>query len=53
MLEQAIAQVNAVFGRHNIYLGVDDRGRYSCHKVNLIFIYFDTNYCVVCLQNQI
>ena len=47
MLEQCIAQVNEVFSKHNVFVGVDDRGRYSCHKVNLVFVYFDAKYCVV------
>jgi len=53
MLEQAIAQVNGVFSKHNIFLGVDDRGRYSCHKVNLVFVYFDAKYCVKFLQDML
>ncbi|KAJ6223248.1 hypothetical protein RDWZM_001793 [Blomia tropicalis] len=53
MLEQCVAQVNAVFSRHNIFMGVDDRGRYSCHKINLVFIYFDAKYCVKYLQDML
>lgn len=47
MLEEAIAQVNAVLSKHNVFLGLDDRGRYSCHKVELVFVYFDAKYCIV------
>lgn len=51
MLEECIAQVNTIFGRHNIFLGIDDRGHFSCHKINLIFVYFDTKYCIVSMRN--
>lgn len=46
-LERCIGQINRHLMRHKIILGLDDRGRISCHKVNLCFIYFDTNDCVV------
>ena len=46
-LERCVALVNRVFSKHNILVGVDDRGRLSCHKVNLCFIYFKTQDCVV------
>lgn len=42
-----MAQVNKHLLRHKILLGLDDRGKISCHKVNLCFIYFDTTDCVV------
>ncbi|XP_071577493.1 uncharacterized protein [Temnothorax nylanderi] len=38
---------------HKILLGLDDRGKISCHKVNLCFIYFDTTDCVKKLQEVI
>ncbi|KAH9421181.1 hypothetical protein DERP_010122 [Dermatophagoides pteronyssinus] len=53
MLEECIAQVNTIFGRHNIFLGIDDRGHFSCHKINLIFVYFDTKYCIKFLQDML
>lgn len=46
-LEKCMAQVNKHLLRHKILLGLDDRGKISCHKVNLCFIYFDTTDCVV------
>jgi hypothetical protein len=42
-----MAQVNKHLLRHKIILGLDDRGKLSCHKVNLCFIYFDTVDCIV------
>ncbi|XP_012539945.1 uncharacterized protein LOC105838730 isoform X4 [Monomorium pharaonis] len=38
---------------HKILLGLDDRGKISCHKVNLCFIYFDTTDCIKKLQEVI
>jgi hypothetical protein len=46
-LERCMAQVNRHLLRHKIILGLDDRGKLSCHKVNLCFIYFDTMECIV------
>lgn len=46
-LEKCMAQVNKHLLRHKILLGLDDRGKISCHKVNLCFIYFDTTDCIV------
>ena len=36
--------------KHNLLIGVDDRGHLSCHKINLYFIYFDTSDCVTFLN---
>ncbi|KAG0712340.1 Transmembrane protein 268 [Chionoecetes opilio] len=49
-LEQCLAEINVQLLRHKIILGLDDRGKLSCHKVNLCFIYFDTHDCVHKLQ---
>ena len=46
-LEKAVARANQTLVRHRIILGVDDRGKLSCHKTNLCFIYFDTADCIV------
>nr|CAD7202694.1 unnamed protein product [Timema douglasi] len=48
-----MAQVNKHLLRHSIILGLDDRGKLSCHKVNLCFIYFDTADCIKKLQEVI
>ena len=42
-----MAKANQLLIRHNIILGVDDRGKLSCQKTHLCFIYFDTSDCVV------
>ena len=34
-------------------MGVDDRGKLSCHKVNLVFIYFEVNDCVTYLNEML
>ncbi|XP_044014850.1 transmembrane protein 268 isoform X2 [Aphidius gifuensis] len=52
-LERCMAQVNKHLLRHKIILGLDDRGKLSCHKVNLCFIYFDTTDCIKKLQEVI
>ena len=46
-LEKAMASVNSGLMKHNLLLGLDDRGKISCHKVNLCFLYFDSTKCVV------
>ncbi|CAL4065004.1 unnamed protein product, partial [Meganyctiphanes norvegica] len=52
-LERCIAGINLQLIRHKILLGLDDRGKLSCHKVNLCFIYFDMHDCVAKLQEVI
>jgi hypothetical protein len=42
-----MARVNKQFIKHKLIVGLDDRGRISCHKVHLCFIYFDPNECTV------
>lgn len=46
-LEKCLGQVNKHLLKHKIILGLDDRGKISCHKVNLCFIYFNTADCIV------
>ncbi len=46
-LERCLSSINAGLLKHKIILGVDDRGKLSCHKVNLCFIYFDPQECIV------
>ncbi|XP_037882776.1 uncharacterized protein LOC119633340 isoform X2 [Glossina fuscipes] len=45
-LEKCLARVNKQLIKHKILLILDDRGRISCHKVNLCFLYFDSAQCV-------
>ena len=45
-LERCVSCVNRLFLRHKLLMGVDDRGTLSCHKINLLFLYFDTSLCV-------
>lgn len=45
-LERCLAGVNKQLVRHKIVLALDDRGRISCHKVNLCFMYYDPEQCV-------
>ncbi|KAL0273660.1 UNVERIFIED_CONTAM: hypothetical protein PYX00_006285 [Menopon gallinae] len=52
-LEKCLGQVNKQLLKHKIILGLDDRGKISCHKVNLCFIYFDTTDCIQKLQEVI
>lgn len=52
-LERCMANVNKHLLRHKIILALDDRGRMSCHKVNLCFLYFDPSPCIAHLQSTI
>lgn len=52
-LEQCLSSVNKLLNKHKLILALDDRGRISCHKVNLCFIYFDSGPCVTHIQQFI
>lgn len=45
-LERCMATVNSSLTKHNLLLGLDDRGKISCHKVNLCFLYFNAKECL-------
>lgn len=49
-LERCLASVNKQLIRHKIVLALDDRGKISCHKVNLCFLYYDPAQCVTFLN---
>ena len=42
-----MATVNANLLKHNLMMAIDDRGKISCHKVNLCFIYLQPSECIV------
>ncbi len=46
-MEKCMAMINQGLLKHKLILGVDDRGKLSCHKVNLCFMYFDPADCIV------
>ncbi|XP_022902301.1 uncharacterized protein [Onthophagus taurus] len=52
-LERCLANVNKQLLRHKIILALDDRGKISCHKVTLCFIYLDPGPCINQLQTCI
>ncbi|XP_026757348.1 transmembrane protein 268 isoform X1 [Galleria mellonella] len=52
-LEQCLATVNKLLNKHKLVLALDDRGKLSCHKVNLCFIYFDSGPCISHIQHFI
>ncbi|XP_059059253.1 uncharacterized protein LOC131852589 isoform X2 [Achroia grisella] len=52
-LEQCLASVNKLLNKHKLVLALDDRGKISCHKVNLCFIYFDSGPCISHIQQFI
>lgn len=52
-LEHCLARVNKQLLRHKILLCLDDRGKISCHKVNLCFMYMNPNECVTHLDAYI
>lgn len=49
-LEKCLASVNAGLVKHNLMLALDDRGKISCHKVNLCFIYLNNTQCIKQLE---
>merc|ERR1712130_562102 len=55
-LERCLAMVNSSLVKHNLLIALDDRGKISCHKVNLCFLYFNPKDCVAqlgkCLQRN-
>jgi hypothetical protein len=53
LLERCISHVNGMLYKYNILVGVDDRGKISCHKINLVFIYFDVTYCIKFLKDML
>jgi len=48
-----MSSINSSLMKHNLLLGVDDRGKLSCHKVNLCFIYFESGECIVSLLSSL
>lgn len=52
-LECCLAHVNKQLLRHKIVIALDDRGKISCHKVNLCFIYLDPGPCIAHLQTSV
>ncbi|XP_063902727.1 uncharacterized protein LOC135122467 isoform X2 [Zophobas morio] len=52
-LERCLAHVNKQLLRHKIVIALDDRGKISCHKVNLCFLYMDSAPCIARLQTSI
>lgn len=52
-LERCMALVNKQLMRHKIILALDDRGKISCHKVNLCFIYYEPAQCISYLNEFI
>ncbi|CAH1142283.1 unnamed protein product [Phyllotreta striolata] len=52
-LEKCLANVNKHLLRHKILLTLDDRGKISCHKVALCFMYLDSAPCIAHIQTSI
>ncbi|XP_053610481.1 uncharacterized protein LOC128675128 isoform X2 [Plodia interpunctella] len=52
-MEKCMATVNRLLNKHKLILALDDRGKISCHKVNLCFIYFDSGPCIAHIQQFI
>jgi len=50
-MELCMSFINSGLLKHNIILGLDDRGKISCQKVNLCFIYFDPTECIKKLES--
>lgn len=52
-LERCIARINKHLLRHKILITLNDHGNFSCQKVNLVFLYFDTSHCIEYLNDFI
>lgn len=52
-LEQCLGRVNKQLMKHKLLLTLDDRGKMSCHKVTLCFMFFDSAPCIAHLQQVI
>ncbi|XP_023016333.2 uncharacterized protein [Leptinotarsa decemlineata] len=52
-LEKCLANVNKHLLRHKIVIALDDRGKISCHKVTLCFIYMDSAPCIAQLHASV
>ncbi|CAN7990610.1 unnamed protein product [Ixodes pacificus] len=48
MLERCIASINSLFFRHKILLGLDDRGKISCHKVHVSLLVSCNVFVIIC-----
>ncbi|KRZ05902.1 Vacuolar protein sorting-associated protein 52 -like protein [Trichinella zimbabwensis] len=46
-LNACVATVNRFLVRHNLLLCVDDRGKFSCHKIAIVFLYFNLDQCTL------
>uniref|UniRef100_A0A915KDB2 Uncharacterized protein n=1 Tax=Romanomermis culicivorax TaxID=13658 RepID=A0A915KDB2_ROMCU len=44
-LHKCVASVNKLLIKYNLMIGIEDRGKLSCHKIALIFVYFDWKSC--------
>ena len=52
-LEKCLASINKHLIKHKMLMGVEDRGRMSCHKLTLNFIYYDPARCLEKLEEII
>ncbi|KRY71989.1 Vacuolar protein sorting-associated protein 52 -like protein, partial [Trichinella pseudospiralis] len=46
-LNACVATVNRFLVRHNLLLCVDDRGKFPCHKIVIVFFYFNLEQCTL------
>ncbi|KAL1244841.1 Vacuolar protein sorting-associated protein [Trichinella spiralis] len=46
-LSACVATVNRFLVRYNLLLCVDDRGKFSCHKIAIVFLYFNLDQCIL------
>jgi len=52
-LAQVVSEANKHLLHHNLIVGVQDRGQLSCHKVVIIFMYYQTQDCLVDIEKQL
>uniref|UniRef100_A0AC34REH0 Secreted protein n=1 Tax=Panagrolaimus sp. JU765 TaxID=591449 RepID=A0AC34REH0_9BILA len=52
-LSQVVSGTNKHLLHHNLIVGVQDRGQLSCHKVVIIFMYYQTHECLLEIEKQL
>ncbi|KRX44762.1 Vacuolar protein sorting-associated protein 52 -like protein, partial [Trichinella murrelli] len=52
-LSACVATVNRFLVRHNLLLCVDDRGKFSCHKIAIVFLYFNLDQCILAVAKNV
>uniref|UniRef100_A0AC34GXK2 RNA helicase n=1 Tax=Panagrolaimus sp. ES5 TaxID=591445 RepID=A0AC34GXK2_9BILA len=52
-LAQLVGEVNKHLLHYNLIAGVQDRGQLSCHKVVIIFMFYESKECIVDIEKML